>query len=357
MRLIFTCGGTAGHIYPAVAVANLVKARHPQAEILFVGAEGAMETTLVPREGYAIKTVTARRLRHKLTPAAIAYNAKTVLKLGESRRQAREILLEFKPDMVIGTGGYASYPLCAEAAKLKIPTAVHESNAMPGWTTRMLAARATHMLLSFEDSKAYYKRGTEVVGTPVRGEFFQSGEKVGDKPLIVSFWGSLGARDMNRMIGDFITREIEDGEFRHIHACGKSAYEAMRGRELPQGIELRQFIFDMPSVMNAADLVLCRAGASTLAELCAAGKPAILIPSPNVTNNHQERNARVLEKAGAAVVLLESDCNGDILYAKARELLGDKERLRAMSRAARTLSVEDSAERIYQVIMRTLTKQ
>ncbi|GHV37025.1 UDP-N-acetylglucosamine--N-acetylmuramyl-(pentapeptide) pyrophosphoryl-undecaprenol N-acetylglucosamine transferase [Clostridia bacterium] len=354
MRLIFTCGGTAGHIYPAVALAEIVRSRHPNAEILFVGARDGMETKLVPKEGYPIRTVTARRLRHSLSPKALAYNVKTAAGLLKSRKEAREILLDFKPDMVIGTGGYASYPITAEAARMKIPTAVHESNAMPGWTTRALAPKVTHMLVSFEDSQKYYKRATEVVGTPVRGDFLMSPKSDTEKPLLVTFWGSLGARDMNAMIDEFVKLEIADGvPFRHIHAFGKSY--AREASELPKDIELREFIYDMPSVMSAADLLICRAGASTLAEICAAGKPSILVPSPNVTHNHQEPNARVLERAGAAAVLLEGGLDGAALYARAKALLADKKRLEAMGRAARGLAVNDSAERIYQLIMREIT--
>ncbi|GHU88710.1 UDP-N-acetylglucosamine--N-acetylmuramyl-(pentapeptide) pyrophosphoryl-undecaprenol N-acetylglucosamine transferase [Clostridia bacterium] len=356
MRLIFTCGGTAGHIYPAIAIAEIVRSRHPTAEILFVGAEDAMETTLVPKEGYRIKTIPARRLRHSLSPKALTYNVKTAVGMLESRRRARAILKEFQPDMVIGTGGYASYPITVEAARMKIPTAVHESNAVPGWTTRALAPKATHMLVSFEDSKKYYKRGTEVVGTPVRGDFLMSPKPDSEKPLLVTFWGSLGARDMNAMTDEIIRLEVADGvPFRHIHAFGK-AYTREQS-ELPPDIDLREFIYDMPSVMAAADLLICRAGASTLAEICASGKPSILIPSPNVTNNHQESNARVLERSGAAVVLLESECTAETLYGQVKALLGDKRRLKAMGKAAHNLAVTDSAERIYRIIMDTITKR
>lgn len=353
MKVIFTCGGTAGHIYPAISVANLLKERHPKAEILFVGAEGAMETRLVPQDGYEIRTVKVSNLRHSLSPKAFAHNAKAIKLLLGANAQARKILDDFKPDIVVGTGGYASYPVASEAAKRGIPTAIHESNAMPGWTTRMLASKANVMLVSFEESKKYYEKAKriEVVGTPVREGFFHRKDKqspVGDKSLVLSFWGSLGARDMNRRMLEFI--KLEDGCFNHIHASGKSGYPAMK-ESVGDKIDLREFIMDMPDIMPSADVVICRAGASTLAEICAAGIPAILVPSPNVTNNHQDANARVLEKAGAAIRIPEPDCTGETLYTRVIELLRDNDKRTQMSKAARDLAVIDSAEKIYNIIM------
>lgn len=353
MRVIFTCGGTAGHIYPAVSVANLLRERHPKAEILFVGAEGAMETRIVPQEGYNIRTVKVSNLRHSLSPKAFAHNAKAVKLLLGANAQARKILDDFKPDVVVGTGGYASYPITSEAAKRGIPTAVHESNAMPGWTTRMLASKVDIMLVGFEESKKYYSNAkhVEVVGMPVREGFLRNNEqsRAVQKPLVLSFWGSLGARDMNRMMLDFI--KLEDDSFTHIHAAGKSGYTAMKD-SVGGKIDLREFILDMPDVMPSADVVICRAGASTLAEICAAGKPAILVPSPNVTNNHQDANARVLENSGAAIRIPESECTGEMLYMRTIELLRDSEKRARMSKAAGDLAVIDSAERIYQIIIK-----
>ncbi|MCL1819895.1 MAG: undecaprenyldiphospho-muramoylpentapeptide beta-N-acetylglucosaminyltransferase [Oscillospiraceae bacterium] len=347
MRIIFTCGGTAGHIYPAVSVANLLKERHPNAEILFVGAENGMETQLVPRDGYNIQTIKISNLRHSLSPKAFAHNAKAVHLLLSANSKAREILNDFRPDIVVGTGGYASYPITAEASKKGIPTAIHESNAMPGWTTRMLAPKVSVVLVSFDVSKKYYPkaRRVETVGTPVRAGFLQRSNS-GGVPLVLSFWGSLGASEMNKMMLDFI--KLEDDSFRHIHIAGKRAFAAMKEAA---GDKIEEFLYDMPSVMTSADVVICRAGASTLAELCASGRPSILIPSPNVTNNHQDANARVLENAGAAIRIPESECTAEILYRQTKELLRDIEKRAVMSEAAENLASLDSAERIYQIIM------
>jgi len=353
MKIIFTCGGTAGHIYPAISVANLIKERHPTAEILFVGAENGMETKLVPKDGYDIRTVKISNLRRSLSPGSVKHNLRSISYLLNSDRQAQKILDDFKPDIVVGTGGYASYPITSAAAKRGIPTAVHESNAIPGLTTRMLAAKVDVMLVSFESSRKYYPKAkrVETVGTPVRSGFLQRPEPSA-KPLLLSFWGSLGARDMNRIILDFI--KLEDGSFNHIHVTGKSAFAAM-SKEIGDKIELNEFLYDMPSVMTSADLVICRAGASTLAEICAAAKPSILIPSPNVTNNHQDSNARVLESAGAAIRLPEDECTGETLYRYTIELLRDTDKRARMSKAAQTLAVLDSTERIYQIILQLIS--
>ncbi|MCL2081591.1 MAG: glycosyltransferase, partial [Oscillospiraceae bacterium] len=237
MRIIFTCGGTGGHIYPAVSVANLIRERHPDAAILFVGAENGMETRLVPREGYELRTVRIANLRHSLSPRAVKHNLRSLRLLLGANAEARRIIDDFKPDAVVGTGGYASYPVTLEAAKRGIPTAVHESNAMPGWTTRMLASKVDVMLISFEASRKYYPRAkrVETVGTPVRSGFFDR-PAPSAKPLLLSFWGSLGARDMNRMMLGFMKL---GGAFEHIHASGKSAFAEM-SREA--GDRVREFI-------------------------------------------------------------------------------------------------------------------
>jgi UDP-N-acetylglucosamine--N-acetylmuramyl-(pentapeptide) pyrophosphoryl-undecaprenol N-acetylglucosamine transferase len=312
--------------------------------------ENGMETKLVPKDGYENRTVKVSNLRRSLSHDAIKHNLKSISRLLSSDRQAQRILDDFKPDIIVGTGGYASYPITAAAAKRGIRTAVHESNAMPGLTTRMLASKVDAMLVSFESSIEYYPKAkrVELVGTPVRSGFLQR-HNPAEKPLLLSFWGSLGARDMNRIILDFI--KLEDGSFRHIHVTGKSAFAAM-SQEVGDRIELKEFLYDMPSVMTSADLVICRAGASTLAELCAAAKPSILIPSPNVTNNHQDSNARVLENAGAAIRIPEAECTAKKLYKRTTELLRDTETRASMSNAAQHLAVLDSAEKIYQIIMR-----
>ena len=373
MKILFTCGGTAGHVNPAVALAQMFQERNPGCEVLFVGADGGMETRLVPKEGYEIQTVTITNFRRSMAPAAIGHNVKTLLNMNKSKKQANAILDAFQPDLVVGTGGYASFPVVSAAAKRGIPTAVHESNAVPGLTTKALSKVVDCVMVGFEESRAHYDHPERVVvtGTPVRGDFFrytrqEAREKLGladDRPLLLSYWGSLGAEVMNRRMVDFLEREAKEGApFRHIHGAGRDfawMQEELlrRGVKLEgTGIEVREYIYDMPLVMAAADVVVCRAGASTISELTAIAKPSILVPSPNVTANHQEKNARVLSGQGAAVLLLEKDCPGMELYDQASALLRDPARRDSMIRALNSMAVPDAGEKIYQTLMGLLKK-
>ena len=367
MNVLFTCGGTAGHVNPAVALARIFQEKHPGCRVLFVGADGGMENKLVPKEGYEIRSVTITNFRRSFAPADIVHNLGTLVNMQKSRGQAKAILDDFKPDLVVGTGGYASYPVVNAAAKRGIPTAVHESNAVPGLTTKALSKVVDRVMVGFEESRAHYDDPGKVVvtGTPVRGDFFkytreEARAKLGftdDRPLLLSYWGSLGAEVMNRRMVDFIAKECYDGApFRHIHGAGRDfpwMQEDLlrRGLQLgDNGIEVREYIYDMPLVMAAADLVLCRAGASTISELTAIAKPAVLVPSPNVTANHQEKNARVLADQGAGVLLREQDCVDDTLYDTAVLLLREKDRREGMIRALKEMAVPDAGEKIYQTL-------
>lgn len=369
MKILFTCGGTAGHVNPAVALAQMFQARNPGCEVLFVGADGGMETRLVPKEGYPIETVTITNFRRSFSPAAIGHNVKTLLNMNKSKKQANAILDRFKPDLVVGTGGYASYPVVNAAAARGIPTAVHESNAVPGLTTKALSKVVDVVMVGFEESRNHYDDPSKVVvtGTPVRGDFFQytrkeAREKLGltdDRPLVLSVWGSLGAEEMNRQIVDFIHLECRNGEpWHHIHGAGRD-YETVRKALTGDhpSIDVREYIYDMPVVMAAADLVLCRAGASTISELTAIAKPSILVPSPNVVADHQTKNARVLAQAGGAVLLPESESSGEKLYQAAASILNDKEKREAMGAALRAMAVPDAAEQIYTVLSGLLNKK
>ncbi len=359
MNILFTCGGTAGHINPAVALARLFQQRNPGCNVLFVGADGGMETKLVPQEGFELKTVTISSFYRSFSPAAIKHNLGTVLNLNRSKKQAQAILDAFKPDLVVGTGGYASFPVVKAAAKRGIPTAVHESNAVPGLTTKTLSKVVDVVMVGFEDSRAHYEDPSKVVvtGTPVRGEFFQydraaARARLGlndGKPLLLSFFGSLGAEVMNGYMSEFFKMERSDAfPFHHIHGAGRN-YDSMKN-DCPEGIDLRPYIYDMPLVCAAADLVICRAGASTIAELAAIAKPAILVPSPNVTADHQTKNAKVLSGHGGAILLPEGDCSGQTLYDTAKSILTDSARRDGMVRALTAQSIPDAAEQIYSVL-------
>jgi len=367
MKIIFTCGGTGGHINPAIAVAKLCQERIPGCEILFIGAEDGMENKLVPREGYRLETLKISNFQRKLTPKGIWHNLTTAVHMAGSMRKAKRVIREFGADIIVGTGGYASYPALKMGAKLGVPTAVHEANAVPGLTTKMAAKHVDKIMVSFEDSRGYYPNPEQVsvVGMPVRGEFFytkkeQAKKELGmeDRPLVVSAWGSLGAREMNKKIAQFMVREAKEDSFYHVHATGSFGWRWMPdhvkelGLELSEhpNIDMREYIYNMPQLMAAADLVICRAGAATISEVCASGTPCVVIPSPNVTNNHQEKNARVLERHGAAVVIREADCDPDTLYETVTQLLQNKEKLREMGHCAAKMSVVDSAEQIFEVI-------
>ncbi len=373
MRFLFACGGTGGHINPAIAVARTVMEKRQDAEILFVGACGGMETRLVPNAGFEIKTLNVSSISRKKGVSSLFVNLSAVKKALDAKREARKIIESFKPDVVIGTGGYACFPSLAAAAELKIPTLIHESNAYPGLATRLLAKKVTKVLLNFEESLKNLpkKVSTAVVGTPIRGDILMydrntAREELGiEKPLLVSFWGSLGAREMNLHIAEFMRLEKElSGEFCHIHACGKFGYEWMpallseKGLSFDgsEGIWLREYIDDMPRVLAAADVVMCRGGAGTLSEISARGTPAIIVPSPNVTDNHQFKNALELSKIGGAVVIEEKDITPEDLLEKARELLFDEERKKEMSKNLISHAVLDASERIYAEIIKVIRK-
>ena len=370
MRFLFACGGTAGHVNPAVGVAGRIRELLPDSEILFIGALGKMEMELVPREGYEIRGVPVSNLSRSLSVEGIRHNIKFVSDLIKSGPACRKIIEEFKPDVVIGTGGYVCYPVLHEAAKLGIPTVVHESNAEPGLTTRQLEKCVDKIMVGFAEARENYKHPEKVVvtGTPVRGDFFtktkeQAKEALGvndGRPLVVSFWGSLGAGNMNRVTAELLYLEAAKEPFHHIHSVGSLGWQKMHEWVSGYGVDLRdhpsldvrEYIYDMADVMRAADLVICRAGASTLAELSCIGKPAILIPSPNVTNNHQERNARVLEHAGGAKVLLEGAFTADDLYNLVSDLLADPAQLAQMAQNMKSAGVADAAERIADLVLK-----
>ena len=368
-RVIFTCGGTAGHVNPAIAVAQLVAEKNPGVEILFVGAERGLEKELVPAAGYDFRTVHISSFHRSFKPAEIKHNLVSLYNMVRSPAEARAILRDFRPDVVIGTGGYASYPMVKAAAKAGIPTAVHESNAVPGLTTELLEPFADRIMVGFESCRKHYKHPDKIVvtGTPVREDFFtltreEAKKRLGvndGRPLIVSFWGSLGAAGMNANMADMLVLEAAKEPFHHIHGAGKAGYPKVLSALQEKGVDpaahpalqVREYIYDMAPVMRAADLVICRAGASTISEITALATPAILVPSPYVTNNHQEKNARILERHGGAVVLLESEASGEALYRTARDILRDLQRQADMSRGMAELGIPDATERIYRTVM------
>ena len=369
MNLIFTCGGTAGHINPAIAVANMMKERYPNANILFIGATGHMEEKLVPQAGFQLMCLPGSGLSRGKNLAAVKKNLYAVKCVLDAVKACKQKFREFQPDVVIGTGGYASFPALYAAQSMGIPTCVHESNAVPGVTTKLAAARANAILVAFPESVAHYKRAerVEVVGMPVQQEFLYTTKEAARKELglsghvLVSAFGSLGAKVMNETMADMMRLEQEDNfPFHHIHATGNFGKEWMPQRVKNNGVDyetvpeldIREYIYNMPTVLAAADVIIGRAGAATCNEIAAAGTPCILVPSPNVTNNHQEKNARVLEAGGGAVVVLEKDCTPEKMYALVKDLMAEEDRRSEMSRKLHTMVRLDSTQRICDIVQK-----
>ncbi len=365
---MFACGGTAGHINPAIAVAGYFRQLMPDCEILFIGAEDHMETDLVPRSGYNIKTLRVSNISRSRSIRGIIHNIKSVFNVIRARVKAKKLIKEFEPDVVIGTGGYVCYPVLKSAAKMGIPTAVHESNAFPGLTTRMLADIVDKIMLGFEESKEHYKHPERcvVTGTPVRsefGEYTKSSAKaelgISDKmPLVVSVWGSLGASNMNAAMCEFIKLAGKNPGFKLIHSAGSEGYKSMLTaleEAVPDyeanGMDVREYIYDMPRVMAAADIVLCRAGASTISELTYMHKPTVFVPSPYVTNDHQFKNASVVANAGGAKIFREKELKAEDLYNEVKRILASPKELQKMADSMEKLAMKDATRVIAEQIL------
>lgn len=368
MKILFAGGGTAGHINPALAVAGYIKERHPDAVISYIGTADKLEARLVPEKGYDFYTIDVAGFQRRITLKNIEKNISAAVKAVTSTFDAKKILKEISPDIVVGTGGYVSGPVLREAHKLGFKTAIHEQNAYPGVTTKMLASKADRVMLAMPEAEKYLKlkRPPDITGNPVRGELLaiSRGEarvKLGldGRPLILSFGGSLGARRINEAVTELIKWHNGTGRFYHIHATGRTGYDAMMSSlkdvRLSSEIDVREYINDMDVCMAAADLVICRAGAITLSELCCCGKPSVLIPSPYVAENHQYHNAMTLKKAGAAEVLEEKELTGRRLTDAVSEITENKPLLAEMSAAALRLAIPDSNKRIYDVLMQLYT--
>lgn len=365
MHILFAGGGTAGHINPALAIAGFIREKHPDAHISYIGTPDKLEAKLVPEMGYNFRTISVAGFQRKISLENIVKNISAASKAITSSVAARKILKEIQPDIVIGTGGYVSGPVLREAAKLGIKTAIHEQNAYPGVTTKMLAPNANAVMLAMPEAEKYLnlKKKPYITGNPVRQELLkmtreQARAKLGiddDIPMLLSFGGSLGAMRVNNAVSELIKWHNGSENFYHIHATGKTGYaefvEGFGNIKLSDKVDIREYISDMDVCMAAADLVICRAGAITLSELLACGKPAILIPSPYVAENHQFHNAMTLKRIGAAEIIEEKDLTGDKLIEIVAELIDNKSQLLKMSHAAKNGAIMDANERIYEIIM------
>ena len=368
MHILFAGGGTAGHINPALAIAGYIKQKHPDAKISYIGTPDKLEARLVPEKGYDFYPIKVSGFKRSLSVSSIKHNVIAVKQALTASVEANKLLKRLNPDIVIGTGGYVSGPVLKEAAKLKIKTAIHEQNAFPGITNKMLADKVDKIMLAMPEAEKHFKtcKKFEITGNPVRSELCEitkeeAKAKLGfnNRPVILSFGGSLGARPINEAVCKLIRWHNGSGKYYHIHATGKYGYEttlaSLNDVNLSKEIQIREYINDMDVCMAAADLVICRAGAITLSELAVCGKPSILIPSPYVAENHQFHNAMTLKNIGACEVIEEKELSGEKLIEYVEKLVENKELLNEMSVSARKAAIDDSLSRIYKIVMELYT--
>lgn len=372
MKILFATGGTAGHINPALAVAGYLRETVPNVRILFVGTGDRMESKLVPAAGFDFKTIDITGFHRSLKPKDLLFNLKTVQKMLTSSKAARSILKEFAPDAAVGFGGYVSGPVIRQAVKLGMKTAIHEQNAFPGVANKALAKTVDAVMLTVEDAGKYLecKNPYIVTGLPVRGEITRANRELArmelgldNRPMILSTGGSLGARAINEAMTEVIVKHHKQAPYYHMHAMGQYGLW-MRDLLKEKGVDLkreknlmiREYIDDMDRCYAAADLVIGRAGASSISELQALGKPSILIPSPNVAENHQYHNAMALVSRGAAKMIEEKDLTGERLSAMVEELLGNPSLLQEIGKNAKAMAKNDAKEKIAETIVNLAKK-
>lgn len=367
MRVLITGGGTAGHVNPALAIADAILERDKDAVIEYVGTENGIEGRLVTKRGMPLHTIEVMGLKRSLS----LDNVKALTKAVSARKRCKTIIREFAPDVVIGTGGYVCWPLISAASAMHIPTVLHEANVEPGFAIKTLQKKTDLILVNFEETKKWLKGAKNRVlrvGMPVNKEFYALSKKRSAMEIcaakedasfrILSFGGSLGARNLNLAVLSLMKNYIQYNKHVKIeHACGAREYEYIRslfveaGLDTCANIRLSEYIYDMPEKMTKADLVIARSGASTLAELAAAGKASVLIPSPNVTGDQQRKNARALAEKDAAVVIEDGEAEAALTVA-VRALLDEHERttLSKMQKNVRAFAVEECDNKIYTAI-------
>ena len=363
MKIMFCGGGTAGHITPAIAIAETLLKRDKNTEVLFVCREGGSENEAVIKKNYKMKTIKICGFERKLS----LNNAKNVLTVIKAIRLSKKIISDFCPDVVIGTGGYVTFPVIRAAQKMKIPTLIHESNACPGLVTKLLAPKCTRVLLNLKGSESEFKNkhNIKIVGNPIREDFMISNKSSARRKLgisqndflISSFGGSGGSEKINDAVISLMnSHSSKSKRIRHIHSCGLKYYSKIKN-DYPHlvsgknGCIIKPYIYDISNVILASDLIISRCGAMTLTEICASGSSAILIPSPNVTNNHQYKNAKLLSDAGAAIMIEESELNDRVLLDTVRKLEGDTELRKKFSEKISALYVGNSNELIANEIL------
>ena len=358
MKIIFCGGGTAGHVTPGVAIAEHIKKTYPTAKILFVGREGGDENSVIINSGFELKTLKINGFERKIS----AKNFKSLFIAISSLKHAKSIIRDFSPDVVVGTGGYVTWPIIKVAQSLKIPTVIHESNACPGLVTKLLSRKCDRVLLNLSGSEKEFKKqdNIRIVGNPVREDFINckrdlSRKKLGisrKELLIASFGGSGGSGKLNEVIVEVMkNHSSKNRNIKHIHSCGRKYYGNIKDK-YPDfitgkyGCEIKPYIEDMATVMAASDIIVSRCGAMTLCEICAVGATAILIPSPNVTNNHQYKNAKLICESNAAIMIEEGQLTPESLIAVLNELEAMPKKRKEMSNKTSEFYLENSKEKI-----------
>ncbi|RDY24941.1 undecaprenyldiphospho-muramoylpentapeptide beta-N-acetylglucosaminyltransferase [Romboutsia maritimum] len=363
MKVLLSGGGTGGHVYPAIAIANRIKEEYPDAEILFVGTQKGIESEIVPKYGYKLKTVTVQGFKRKID----FDNVKRVFKLFKGLEQSRKVVKKFKPDVVIGTGGYVSGPVLFNSAMRKVPTVIHEQNSFPGVTNKILAKMVTRVLTSFEDSHKRFPEETRkklvLTGNPVRKEILVARKSISrrnlgiseDKKMVLCYGGSGGSEEINDAMRLVIQNMIKD-DVAFIFATGKYYYEefmkSMEGVSLKPYQRIVSYLEDMANALCASDLVIGSAGAISLAEITALGKPSIIIPKAYTAENHQEYNAKSIESRGAGIAILEKNLTPQSLNEAVFKLLGDKEKLIDMSNASKEIGKPEAIDLIFDEIIK-----
>lgn len=364
MKVMMTGGGTGGHINPAIAIADTIKENIKDVDITFVGTSKGMENRLVPKAGYSLEHIEIQGLKRSLSLS----NIKTAYLTLTSVSRAKKLLKKHKPDLVVGTGGYVCYPLCRAAASLKIPTAVHESNAVPGLAVRMLSPYVDVIFTNFDAAadhiKPKYRNKIIKVGNPgkrVGSDYTkeQAREELGIKNRfsVLVYGGSLGAETINRAASEYAKKYLPNRkDIKMTHAAGAANYgevkEMYGGAENADNVELLDYIYDMPRRQAAADVIICRSGAMTTSEIAEAGRAAIFVPSPNVTDDQQYKNAKVLADKNAAVLIKDADFNADTMNGAIEKLLSDKQYREELCKNVKAFAVPDANDRIFKELMR-----
>ncbi|CEK39311.1 undecaprenyldiphospho-muramoylpentapeptide beta-N-acetylglucosaminyltransferase [Paraclostridium sordellii] len=362
MKILLSGGGTGGHVYPAIAIANKIKEENPEAEIIFVGTEKGIESEIVPKYGYELKTVTVQGFKRKID----FENVKRVFKLFKGLEQSRKIVKKFKPDVVIGTGGYVSGPVLFNSSMSKVPTIVHEQNSFPGVTNKILAKMVTKVLTSFEDSHERFPEETRsklvLTGNPVRKEILISKKSVSrrklgiqeDKKMVLCYGGSGGSRKINDSM-KLVIRNLVNDDIAFIYATGKNFYDGfisdINDLDLKPYQKVVPYLEDMATALAACDIVIGSAGAISLAEITALGKPSIIIPKAYTAENHQEYNAKSVESKGAGIAILEKNLTPETLNETVYKLLGDRNLLLDMSNASKEIGKPEAIDIIYKEVM------